>query len=147
VDSIASTTEHSVVKTGSSIAYVQPATIEEFSAGDKIHVATYKYEAPYDLIAARAMKAIWSGQYSFVTRNCEHFATYCKTGCGISLQVNNVLTAISSVSQFMGNMQTRLDSANTLSALKKMPLAALHLISAFADKQAKKFSVDTVSFK
>jgi hypothetical protein len=34
-------------------------------------------------------------------------------------------------------MQTRLDSVNTLSALKKMPLAALHQISAFADKQAK----------
>lgn len=46
---------------------------------------------PPDEVVARAFSFLGQRLYNLVFRNCEHFATYCKTGEWKSAQVNNTL--------------------------------------------------------
>lgn len=63
-----------------------------FQAGTALRVRRYNPTRclPPDDVARRARFYVGSGGYSLIHNNCEHFATWCKTGCHESEQVKDV---------------------------------------------------------
>lgn len=64
-----------------------------FSRGELVSVKPYDYSDPPDQVVERAISRIGERDYHVVFNNCEHFATWCKTGQHTSDQVNASLTA------------------------------------------------------
>jgi hypothetical protein len=136
---------------GSSVAYVMTASIDEFASGCPIYVAKYKYQAPADVVQARAKRALWSGGFNVIERNCEHFATWCKTGVGVSLQVEDALRQrMYKVSEFLSKFDhtsgTSLqEKQNWCNKMAKLPLPILKQLADFAEHQANRLPT-SVSF-
>ncbi len=71
-------------------AAVRQTPIEEFTKGRPIHVRPYGSSDPPDVTIQRATSRVGEGTYHLVFNNCEHFATWCKTGRQKSEQVKDV---------------------------------------------------------
>ena len=69
-------------------------TLAFFSRGRKLHlVPPEDGDFPPDEILARAMSLLGQGGYHPLSRNCEHFVTWCRTGRAESPQVKVGLAA------------------------------------------------------
>jgi len=68
-------------------------TISQFCNDAPIYVARYKYEAPPYVIQSRGKRVLQTGgdPHDFVDRNSEHLASWCVTGVGRRLQMNDFL--------------------------------------------------------
>ena len=64
-----------------------------FAAGKAIQVKHYDRCDPPNLAIKRAESRLGERDYNLVFNNCEHFATWCKTGQHQSEQVNQILAA------------------------------------------------------
>lgn len=55
----------------------------------KIHVRRFEHEDPVDLVMERAFSALKNGfgSYHILYNNCQHFASWCKTGKKTSPQI------------------------------------------------------------
>jgi hypothetical protein len=71
-------------------AAVRRTPIGEFSKGTSIHAKTYGRSDPPDVVMERATSRLSEAQYNLFSNNCEHFATWCKTGQVKSEQVKDV---------------------------------------------------------
>lgn len=87
---------------GSVIHYRKPSEIieqtswETFSKGDQVYVRQYPEGFSFmpDVVIKRAMSRLGENKYNLLFNNCEHFATWCKTGINESKQVIDFLPAI-----------------------------------------------------
>lgn len=71
-------------------------TIAEFASGKQIFVKKYNtYEMP-ELVVTRAESRLGENKYDLIFNNCEHFASWCKTGKNESEQVNRVAATVGS---------------------------------------------------
>jgi len=71
-------------------------TIAEFASGKQIFVKKYNtYEMP-ELVITRAESRLGENKYCLIFNNCEHFASWCKTGKNESEQVNRVAATVGS---------------------------------------------------
>ena len=61
--------------------------IEEFTGGAPLAVVDSPASFEADEIVARAASRIGEGGYSLLFGNCEHFASWCRTGKAVSRQV------------------------------------------------------------
>ena len=61
------------------------------------NINNYQIFSPEETVL-RARKRIGEEEYNFVTKNCEHFALWCKTGVEESTQVTSGLVITSSIS-------------------------------------------------
>lgn len=69
-------------------------TIAEFASGKQIFVKKYNtYEMP-ELVITRAESRLGENKYCLIFNNCEHFASWCKTGKNESEQVNRAAAAV-----------------------------------------------------
>lgn len=64
-------------------------SITAFGAGNQYFVKPYGYCDPDDVVIQRAKSRLGESEYSLLFNNCEHFATWCKTGLQHSEQVRN----------------------------------------------------------
>ena len=88
---------------GNVIHYRKPSeTIEStslvtFARGDKVYVLR-ENSAQFcflpDLVVHRAESRLGETKYNLLFNNCEHFASWCKTGISESKQISNFLPAI-----------------------------------------------------
>ena len=62
-------------------------SFEEFSKGQAVTVVEYSHCDPPEIVVGRALSRIGETGYDLVFNNCEHFATWCKTGRAESVQV------------------------------------------------------------
>jgi len=69
-------------------ASIRIDTKKAFAAGGKIQVVKYKRSHNPETIVKRAKSRLGERKYNFFTNNCEHFATWCKTGDHHSHQVS-----------------------------------------------------------
>jgi Lecithin retinol acyltransferase len=71
-------------------AAVRHSSIREFAAGGKVHIKQYGrcHDIQYTLVMAKSR--LYENSYNLIFNNCEHFATWCKTGNHISEQVKDV---------------------------------------------------------
>ncbi|MCW6038215.1 lecithin retinol acyltransferase family protein [Spirulina subsalsa FACHB-351] len=86
---------------GTVIHYRKPSeTIERtslglFSQGNRIYVKTYPTSFIPDVVLHRAMSRLGERKYNLLFNNCEHFATWCKTGISFSQQVEDFMPVVS----------------------------------------------------
>lgn len=74
-------------------AVIRRTPRDEFAQGSEIHVRLYgKCDEP-DLTLERATSRMSEARYHLFGNNCEHFATWCKTGQETSEQVKGAATA------------------------------------------------------
>ena len=67
------------------------SSLLDFSQGQPLTVVPYADCSPTGVSLRRAMSRIGEQNYNLLFNNCEHFATWCKTGRHRSEQVNAVL--------------------------------------------------------
>lgn len=93
---------------GTVIHYRKPSEIIEqtswntFTRGNKVYVRQYP-EGFYflsDVVIKRAMSRLGENKYNLLFNNCEHFATWCKTGISESKQVIDFLPAIKKIDTY-----------------------------------------------
>jgi hypothetical protein len=81
-------------------------------AKSKVYVRHYPVCFIPDVVVQRAESRLGEKNYNLLFNNCEHFATWCKTGVSESRQVKNIMPAIA-------NINTDSLSAPIFQALKK----------------------------
>lgn len=72
--------------------------IADFGGGNHHFVKRYGQCDPNDLVVQRAKSRLGESKYNLFFNNCEHFATWCKTGLHDSEQVRNLGAAASGAS-------------------------------------------------
>lgn len=88
---------------GTAIHYRKPsATIERTSIatmaqGSRIYVKQYQACFIPDTVIRRAESRLGEQKYNLLFNNCEHFATWCKTGISYSQQVADFIPLLSNV--------------------------------------------------
>ena len=70
-------------------AAIRRTAVAEFANGATIHVQEYGQCDLGDKVIRRAERRLKEAKYNLAFNNCEHFATWCKTGEHRSEQVNN----------------------------------------------------------
>lgn len=68
-------------------AVISRTSYETFARGNPVFVKTYSASYIPDVVIARAESRLGERQYNLLTNNCEHFATWCKTGQSVSYQL------------------------------------------------------------
>ena len=65
--------------------------VSEFSQGEVVSVMDHADASPAGVTLRRAMSRLGEQNYNMLFNNCEHFATWCKTGRHRSEQVDSVI--------------------------------------------------------
>ena len=65
--------------------------VSEFSQGEVVSVMEHTNASPTGVTLRRAMSRLGEQNYNLLFNNCEHFATWCKTGRHRSEQVDSVI--------------------------------------------------------
>ncbi len=73
-------------------ARVCPRLLSEFAQGGIVRVIKYARSYPPREVVDRAMSRLGEARYDLVLNNCQHFATWCKTGEPTSSQVVRYVT-------------------------------------------------------
>ena len=63
----------------------------DFSKGEVVSVTEHAHSSPARVTLRRAMSRLGEQNYNLLFNNCEHFATWCKTGRHRSVQVDGVI--------------------------------------------------------
>eukprot|EP01111_Echinosteliopsis_oligospora_P005769 TRINITY_DN1943_c0_g1_i1.p1 TRINITY_DN1943_c0_g1~~TRINITY_DN1943_c0_g1_i1.p1 ORF type:complete len:715 (+),score=207.40 TRINITY_DN1943_c0_g1_i1:74-2218(+) len=136
-----------VFYSGSSAGYVMVTTISEFTKGDTISIyqAHYKYCAPPVVTQARAKRVMLKGGFGWLNSNCEHLATWCMTGIGRSLQIEDIFVArFRKISEFVENYAGHSSDQHKHRLTQKLmhiPLPLLNRISEISTSQIAKLTV------
>jgi len=69
---------------------IRQVRFEEFCDGRVVWIREYDQVYSATLVIARALEGVGNSQYCLISANCEHFATWCKTGVWNSAQVRFV---------------------------------------------------------
>jgi hypothetical protein len=94
-------------------AIIHITSLEEFTHGSPVSVIEFTNEKcfPPDEVIKRARSRLNETGYSLSLNNCDHFATWCKTGKKHSIQVDSVkelIIAICKAIDNSGNKETKL---------------------------------------
>jgi hypothetical protein len=87
---------------GNVIHYRKPSEIiectsfETFSRGNPVYIRQYPDGFCFigDVVVNRAISRLGENKYNLIFNNCEHFATWCKTGVSDSQQIKNFMPTI-----------------------------------------------------
>lgn len=74
---------------------VERTSLATFSKGNKIYVKNYPTHFIPDVVLKRAKSRLGEKKYNLLSNNCEHFATWCKTGVSDSRQIRDFIPIIS----------------------------------------------------
>ncbi|WP_330205431.1 lecithin retinol acyltransferase family protein [Cyanobacterium sp. DS4] len=93
---------------GSVIHYRKPSEIIEqtswdtFSRGNSVYMREYPQGFTFipEVVVKRAFTRLGENKYNLVFNNCEHFATWCKTGVSESQQVKDFIPTINRLDTF-----------------------------------------------
>lgn len=86
---------------GTAIHYRKPSetiertSLETLSQGGIIYVKRYETSFIPDVVVHRAESRLGERKYNLLFNNCEHFATWCKTGINFSQQVVDFIPMLS----------------------------------------------------
>jgi hypothetical protein len=130
---------------GTVIHYRKPSEVIEqtdfatFSRGNPVYVAEYSEGFGYipDVVVERAKSRLREQEYNLLSNNCEHFASWCKTGISDSKQIRNYLPAITTLdlSQLYEPIQQALKGKDARSNQKLTSEALIDLKSVWNQVQ------------
>jgi hypothetical protein len=72
-------------------AAVRRTPMEEFAKGGRVRVVNTNASFDAESIISRAESRLEEARYSTILNNCEHFATWCRTGARESKQVRGAI--------------------------------------------------------
>jgi hypothetical protein len=73
---------------------IEQTSMETFTRGGRIYRRQYTVCYIAETAIARAQSRLGERQYNLLYNNCEHFATWCKTGNSQSLQIDNFIPVL-----------------------------------------------------
>lgn len=75
---------------------IERTSLETFARGNPVYVTQYGDGFGYipDVVVERAESRLGEQKYNLLFNNCEHFASWCKTGVSKSEQVDNFVPSI-----------------------------------------------------
>ncbi|MGB7273123.1 MAG: lecithin retinol acyltransferase family protein [Geitlerinemataceae cyanobacterium] len=73
---------------------IERTSISTFTRGGKIYVRQYDVCYIADTVIDRAESRLGEHQYNLLYNNCEHFATWCKTGKNYSTQIEDFIPVL-----------------------------------------------------
>ena len=75
---------------------IERTSMSTFSRGNKVYLKQYPDGFCFipDVVVQRAQNRLGERKYNFLFNNCEHFASWCKTGISYSKQIRNFIPAI-----------------------------------------------------
>ena len=81
---------------------VERTSLATFARGNQIYVKQYPVGFCFilDVVVQRAESRLGERKYNMVFNNCEHFASWCKTGISDSKQVRNFIPAIEKLNTY-----------------------------------------------
>ncbi len=91
-------------KTNAGQTKIALTSLEEFAKGRAIKIVRYEFCDRPEVVVQRALSRLGVDNYDLIFNNCEHFATWCKTGDGRSAQVE-------AVSDGLGHLATSISFA------------------------------------
>jgi hypothetical protein len=71
------------------VATIRRTTLAHLTLGNPIHIKTYKTSFIPTVVIDRAESRLGEQRYNLISNNCEHFATWCKTGVSHSQQIED----------------------------------------------------------
>ena len=76
---------------------IERTSLETFSKGNPVYVVEYDDGFSYipDVVVERAESRLGEHKYNLLFNNCEHFASWCKTGISDSKQIRDFVPIIS----------------------------------------------------
>ena len=95
-------------------AAIRRTPMAQFAKGGKVRVVKSTSAFDPDTVLSRAEGRLQEARYSTVSNNCEHFATWCRTGKRESKQVRRAITAAATLGVAVVTV------AGTLAALKSV---------------------------
>lgn len=105
--------------------------LQVFSEGASVKVVSYQHSDSPELVLERAISRLGERDYGLHTNNCEHFATWCKTGRFRSAQVERVERAVVQdtlpplISPFIQNGVGKMAPSSTVSLWRGTPSTML----------------------
>ena len=93
-----------------------------YRPGDTVYIRNYPLGFCFlpDIVIERAKSRLGESDYNLVFNNCEHFATWCKTGLGESLQVQTVIPAVKVFNQKDPQQQAQQSLNEALAEIKRV---------------------------
>jgi Lecithin retinol acyltransferase/PspA/IM30 family len=79
-------------------ATIARTSLDYFAQGNPIFVKRFATAYIPDVVVQRAESRLGEQQYNLISNNCEHFATWCKTGRNVSEQLEAFGLGVGSVS-------------------------------------------------
>ena len=81
---------------------IERTSLETFTRGKQIYVRYYPAGFCFipDVVVARAESRLGENKYNLLFNNCEHFATWCKTGISDSKQVKDFIPVINKLDTY-----------------------------------------------
>ncbi|WP_069789559.1 lecithin retinol acyltransferase family protein [Cyanobacterium sp. IPPAS B-1200] len=81
---------------------VETTTFDTFSKGNRVYIRQYPRGFSFipDIVIERAFSRLGEKKYNLLFNNCEHFATWCKTGINESKQVQDFIPTINKLNTF-----------------------------------------------
>ena len=76
---------------------IQRTSMTTFTQGRTVYLRTYQTCYISEVVIHRAETRLGEQQYNLLFNNCEHFASWCKTGVSRSQQVENFMPLISQI--------------------------------------------------
>jgi len=76
---------------------IERTTISTFARGNQVHLQIedeVQFSFLPDIVVHRAESRLGERKYNLLFNNCEHFASWCKTGISESKQISNFIPAI-----------------------------------------------------
>lgn len=70
---------------------IRRTSMETFAAGSPIYLKAQPVSYITDVVLERAQSRLGEQQYNLLHNNCEHFATWCKTGRNTSAQIDDAV--------------------------------------------------------
>jgi hypothetical protein len=75
------------LRNGKAVASIQTGPLNDFAMGCRFEVVHYRKSDSAVVVIRRALSRLGESSYKVLFNNCEHFATWCKTGVSTSDQV------------------------------------------------------------
>ncbi|GMO55355.1 MAG: hypothetical protein Ta2A_00110 [Treponemataceae bacterium] len=84
-------------------AVIHRISFEDFSRGDPVKVVKFTNGHTPEETLHRAIRRLGESGYDFFTNNCDHFATWCKTGEHYSLQIEDAKATLKEIAEASGS--------------------------------------------
>ncbi|MEC4893702.1 MAG: lecithin retinol acyltransferase family protein [Oscillatoria sp. PMC 1051.18] len=88
---------------------VERTSLATFAQGQKIYIRNYPVSYVSDVAVRRAENRLGERKYNLVFNNCEHFATWCKTGVNYSKQIKDFIPVLSHIN--VDNLEKPIEQA------------------------------------